>query len=340
MSPIQAYLDLLREQRRHANNTLLAIERDLQKLSDLVQPESSCAAIDTQQEPVNPVFLSQLGADVVRAGLSRLRAQGLSASSLARLASTWRQFFRHLEHSGMHTQNPMAGIRTPKKPRRLPKALTPDQALAFVQPLSDTGSDSEATPVQDEELSQTLTLALAELLYSSGLRISECIGLDMSEQAFAVRSRLGPVLGGWIDWAADEIHVMGKGAKRRVVPLTSHAAWRLQAWLSIRGLRSRVSPCDALFLSVRGQRLSVRAAQRLLEHHSQHSAVGQHVHPHMLRHSFASHVLQSSGDLRAVQELMGHASIASTQVYTALDFQHLSAIYDKAHPRARKRNNP
>lgn len=321
----ERYAQWLRQQQRHADNTRLASQRDIAALQRLLSGATSPGA-DTPE----PQW-SALGADDVRAALSRARVSGASAATLARMASSWRGFFRYLSEQGVVQQDLLQGVRTPRKPRRLPKALSPDEA----QQLLENAAESEASADSDPD-GLHMAQVLAELLYGSGLRISEALGLDRSEADWRARSRASACLGGWIDWSANELHILGKGNKPRILPLTSQARTRLQSWLQHpvvwpAGVQER-----PVFVSARGRRLPVRSAQRLLAALAGQSGLDRAVHPHMLRHSFASHVLQSSGDLRAVQELMGHASIASTQVYTALDFQHLSAVYDKAHPRARK----
>lgn len=391
---IDRYLDGLRLQHRYAAHSLLAIERDLQALIRLLGPQvlhagqsdgelqgiesavQSPLADSSAAEPLEAGegqsaagVAVQMSADHIRSALARARVAGASPATLARMASSWRGFSRWLIAGGFLVRDPMQGIRTPKKPRRLPKALSPDEALALLAgpqsctdvsnaphasmqaPSGGAGHIADAPAVAmaptDSMPADAATasivnrsLVLAELLYGSGLRISEALGLDRSEADWRARSRVrAGLLGGWINWSAGEIYVTGKGAKPRVVPLTAFAAERLRCLLSEPVDWSMAGTERPVFVNARGRRLSVRSAQQGLAAWAGSSAVGRHVHPHMLRHSFASHVLQSSGDMRAVQELMGHASIASTQVYTALDFQHLSAVYDKAHPRARRRTS-
>jgi len=224
------------------------------------------------------------------------------------MLSSWRAFFRFaVERDAALTESPCVGLRAPKAPRRLPQALSPDEAA---QLLAIPGDDVLA--LRDR--------ALFELAYSSGLRLSELAGLDTDR----------------VDVGNGEVRVWGKGAKERIVPVGATACAAIRAWL---GARAALPGADAAALFVRrdGARLGVRAIQRRLALWASRRGLPQHVHPHMLRHSFASHVLQSSGDLRAVQEMLGHASIASTQVYTHLDFQALAKVYDAAHPRARKK---
>lgn len=244
-------------------------------------------------------------ADLARA-LALLHAGGLSGRSLARMLSAWRAFYRFLIAAAARIDNPTTGLRAPKSPKRLPGALSPEEAAKLVA-------------IDGDDFLVLRDRALLELAYSSGLRLSELAGLDVDR----------------VDLVAGEVRVVGKGAKERIVPVGRAALAALRAWLPTRKTCAREEP--ALFVGERGRRLSRRAIQARLAAHAVKQGLDRHVHPHMLRHSFASHVLQSSGDLRAVQEMLGHASIASTQVYTHLDFQALAKAYDAAHPRARKR---
>jgi len=252
--------------------------------------------------------LATLAPATLRRMLSSLHARGLSGRSLARILSGWRAFYRFaLEHDSALQDNPCAGLRAPKSARRLPSALSPDEAAQLVAIDGD-----DALAVRDR--------ALFELAYSSGLRLSELAALDTDS----------------VDLRASEVRVWGKGAKERIVPVGRAAREALRDWLVV---RADIRPIDekAMFLTRAGRRLSPRAIESRLASWAMRRGLPQHVHPHMLRHSFASHVLQSSGDLRAVQEMLGHASIASTQVYTHLDFQYLAKAYDAAHPRARSK---
>jgi integrase/recombinase XerC len=224
------------------------------------------------------------------------------------MLSAWRAFFRFLiSRDRTMLDDPTAGLKAPKSPRRLPSALSPDEAARLV---TIEGDDPAA--LRDR--------ALFELAYSSGLRLSELASLDLER----------------LDRTSGEVRVMGKGSKERVVPVGAAALAALEAWLAARA--PLAAPGErAVFLGRGGRRLSARAMQKRLAEWATKQGLSQHVHPHMLRHSFASHVLQSSGDLRAVQEMLGHASIASTQVYTHLDFQALAKVYDAAHPRAKRK---
>jgi len=213
--------------------------------------------------------------------------------------------------------NPVDGIRAPKAPKPLPKALAVDQAVALAQQVPATASPTLAA--RDH--------CIVELLYGCGLRVAELVGLDAIASGTAA---------GWVDAPDATVHVLGKGRKRRSVPVGGPALEALSRWLAVRGEMARADE-PALLVSRRGTRLSASQVRSRLGALAQAAGLPTHVHPHMLRHSFASHLLQSSGDLRAVQELLGHASIATTQVYTQLDHQHLARVYDAAHPRAKRR---
>jgi integrase/recombinase XerC len=263
-----------------------------------------------------------LGQADIRRFTSRLHAQQLDPRSIARKLSSWRGFYGWLSQQTPLAANPVAAVRAPKRARPLPKALSVDDAVHLVS----TSAHPHAAP----EPAELCNRAMFELMYSSGLRVSELTGLDLHYTKAAAGA---PASLGWIDLDAREVVVTGKGNKMRKVPVGAHAAAALAAWLAV-----RPAPRDgsgALFLSARATRMSVRVVQLRLKAHGRLVGSAVNLHPHVLRHSFASHVLQSSGDLRAVQEMLGHASITSTQVYTALDFQHLAKVYDQAHPRAK-----
>lgn len=251
--------------------------------------------------------LESLQVHDLRRCVAKLHAEGLSGRSLARKLSAWRGFFGWLGREGALAGNPAAGLKAPRAPRKLPACLTPDQAARLL--------DGQA--LDDAALCDQ---ALFELIYSSGLRLAEAAGLDPAD----------------VDLREGTVRVTGKGSKTRVVPLGSRAATAIEAWLAAR--ERCVAPGEtALFLGVRGRRIAHRAVQKRLDALALRRGIDANVHPHVLRHSFASHVLQSSGDLRAVQELLGHSSISTTQVYTHLDYQHLARVYDAAHPRARRK---
>jgi integrase/recombinase XerC len=240
--------------------------------------------------------------------LSTLHGRGRSGRSLARMLSAWRAFYRFiLERDRRLARDPCEGLKPPKSAKRLPSALTPDEATKLVALEGD-----DPLTLRDR--------ALLELAYSSGLRLSELAGLDVER----------------LDLREGEVRVVGKGAKERIVPVGTHAREALDRWLRARAAWAG-SGEPALFIGRHGRRLTPRAIERRLAEWAIKRGLPRHVHPHMLRHSFASHLLQSSGDLRAVQELLGHSSIASTQVYTHLDFQALAKVYDAAHPRAKRK---
>jgi integrase/recombinase XerC len=244
----------------------------------------------------------------IRAAVVRLRSRGLAGRTMARTLSSWRGFFNWLaRHRGL-AANPCAGLRAPKTPKSLPKALSPDDARALLE----CGARSPL---------ETRDKAMFELFYSSGLRLAELIALDTDGARALVRD--------------GEVTVIGKGRKQRAVPVGAHARTSVAAWLEVRG-EIALPDSTALFVGARGARVNPAVVRRRLASWALGAGLGTHVHPHMLRHSFASHLLQSSGDLRAVQEMLGHASIATTQVYTHLDFQHLAQVYDAAHPRAKR----
>ena len=248
----------------------------------------------------------------VRRQVAVLHGQGLSGRSLARLLSAWRGFFKWLQLRGEVPANPCEGIKPPKSPKRLPRTLSVEEAQGLLEQSAEAG---------DERLNQR-DQAMFELFYSSGLRLAELASLDMD------------TLEGML--VEGEVRVLGKRSKVRLVPVGRQAREALAAWATVRDQLANQEE-TALFVSQRGSRLSLRMIQERLRRRALEAGMSTRVHPHMLRHSFASHVLQSSGDLRAVHEMLGHASIASTQVYTHLDFQHLAKVYDVAHPRARKK---
>ncbi len=254
------------------------------------------------------IALGALQTHQLRRFMAQLHAQGLSGRSLARMLSAWRGFFRWLGQRGELMQNPVDGVRPPKSPKALPKVLSPDETNRLLD-----ASGEAILEVRDQ--------AMFELFYSSGLRLAELVSLNVD--------CLQDVLAG-------EIRVLGKRSKLRLVPVGRQAAAALSAWGA---RRNELAAADelALFVGQRGRRVSPRVVEQRLTRRALAQGLPVSVHPHMLRHSFASHVLQSSSDLRAVQEMLGHASIASTQIYTHLDFQHLATVYDSAHPRAKRK---
>jgi integrase/recombinase XerC len=254
-----------------------------------------------------------------------LHSKGKSPRTIARTLSAWRGWYDWLSQKQEQPTlkaNPVDDVKAPKRSLSLPKALSVEQALALInQAIVEAKANPSLETVRDA--------AILELLYSSGLRLSELLGIDaVPSQDRAYESA------GWLDWDSAEVTVLGKGGKRRSVPVGTAAMTSLRAWLEIRQ-QQPAHATPALFLSASNARLSPRTVQARLRSLAIRAGLPTHVHPHMMRHSFASHVLQSSHDLRAVQEMLGHASIASTQIYTALDFQHLAQAYDLAHPRAK-----
>ena len=243
----------------------------------------------------------------VRGYITQRHRQGTGGRSLRRNLSSIRAFYKYLLSRGEVTKNPAEGITTPKTEKRLPKTLDVDQTSRLVEIKGD-----KALTLRDR--------AILELMYSSGLRLAECVSLDI----YSVDIRDGLVT------------VTGKGNKTRKVPVGNYALDAVGAWLKVRPQLAALDE-TALFVSTRGRRLSARSVQQRMRHWALKQGLDTNVHPHMLRHSFATHLLESSGDLRAVQELLGHADISTTQVYTSLDFQHLASVYDQTHPRARKK---
>jgi len=251
--------------------------------------------------------LANLKIHQIRRFIAQLHSKGLGGRSLARMLSAWRGFFTYLMRDHGLADNPCVGLRAPKSPKTLPQALSPDEAARMVDLPADT-----VEAIRDK--------AMFELFYSSGLRLAELVNLDPAQ----------------LDMNSGDVRVTGKGSKTRIVPLGTFAVSALQAWLAVRNQLAKPGE-TALFVGQRGQRIAPRVVQLCMKQWGITQGITSNVHPHLLRHSFATHVLQSSGDLRAVQEMLGHASISTTQVYTHLDFQYLSKIYDAAHPRARKK---
>ncbi len=303
---LQRYLDHLKVERRLAARTLALYRDALARLQRLAAAER--------------VALREAQAHHLRGWLAGLRAQSLAPRSIALHLSAWRGLYRWWGRDGLVASNPAQAVRAPKAARPLPSALPVDQAVAL--------ADAEPAPAgraRPELLARDQ--AIVELLYGCGLRIAELLGLDVAAGADAA---------GWIDRDDAMAHVLGKGRKRRGVPVGQPALDALAHWLALRPLLAAAGE-PALFVSQQGGRLTANQLRNRLQAQALQAGLPTRVHPHMLRHSFASHLLQSSGDLRAVQELLGHASIATTQVYTRLDFQHLAKAYDAAHPRAKRK---
>ncbi len=251
--------------------------------------------------------LARLQTHHLRRFVSQSHARGLDGRSLARMLSAWRGFYRYLARDHGYTHNPCIGLRAPKSKKILPQVLSPDEAGRLME-------------IPGEDVLATRDKAIFELFYSSGLRLSELTSLAPAD----------------IDFSDATVRVTGKGSKTRVIPVGGHALRAVQAWLAARAPLVAAGG-EALFVSRNGTRLTPRAVQYRIKRRALQLGLNSNLHPHVLRHSFASHVLQSSGDLRAVQEMLGHASISTTQVYTHLDFQYLAKVYDAAHPRAKRK---
>ena len=253
--------------------------------------------------------LDELKTHQIRRFMAQLHGNGLSGKSLARMLSAWRSFYAFLIRDRQFKNNPCMGLRAPKSVRGLPHALSPDEAVRMV----NLPTDNDMLAIRDK--------AMFELFYSSGLRLAELVSLNPAD----------------LDFADASVRVTGKGSKTRIVPMGNYAISAMQVWLALREQLAKQDEA-ALFVSRNGTRISMRAVQLRMKEWGIKQGISSGVHPHLLRHSFATHVLQSSGDLRAVQEMLGHASISTTQIYTHLDFQYLAKIYDSAHPRARKKS--
>ena len=340
MDWVARYLDHVRYEKRLADRTHALYTLDLQKLSDYAK--------------VAGVALEAVQSSHIRRWVSQMHSGGRSGRGIALILSGWRGFYTWLGREGVVQSNPVQDVRAPKAPKPLPKALSVDDAMQL--------AEFSATPNVTDPWLECRDAAMVELLYGCGLRVGELVGLDAQASNSAK---------GWLDLEGCEAHVLGKGSKRRSVPIGSKALAAVHAWLAVRdqGLKllqqedaatksaatkgtategkilddassdkkvlSEVQ--SALFIGRHGTRLTAQAIWQRLKQRSLKAGLSTPVHPHMLRHSFASHLLQSSSDLRAVQELLGHANISTTQVYTRLDFQHLAKAYDAAHPRARKK---
>ncbi len=301
---VERYLEHVRVEKRLAQRTVELYALDLHKLSDF----AATAGIE----------LLRVQNAHIRRWVAQMHSRGRSGRGIALILSGWRGFYTWLGREGKVQSNPVQDVRAPKAPKPLPKSLAVDDSVQLAE-----WHDAAADPWLEAR-----DAAIVELLYGCGLRVGELVGLDAVASGSAR---------GWIDLQAAEAHVLGKGSKRRSVPVGRKALEALQAWLALRnGASARVDQ-PALFTGRHGTRLTAQAVWQRLKQRSLKAGLPTPVHPHMLRHSFASHLLQSSGDLRAVQELLGHANITTTQVYTRLDFQHLAKAYDAAHPRAQRK---
>ncbi|MEA3640933.1 MAG: tyrosine recombinase XerC [Lamprobacter sp.] len=305
----------LANERRVSPHTLSNYRRDLERIGGWRLEQGIPTWPDLRDE-------------AIRCYIAARHRRGIGGRTLARELSALRTFFDFLLRERRVSHNPARGLRAPKSPRRLPGCLDADTLSALLDGDSAAGAGIDAqgpdAASADSDLeSEPLALrdtAMVELLYSSGLRLAELIAVDVRD----------------IDAADAMLTVVGKGSKTRRVPVGKAALQAIARWLAVRALLASADE-PALFVSSRGRRIHPRTVQARLKHWAQQRSAGRNLHPHLLRHSFASHLLESSGDLRAVQELLGHADIATTQVYTHLDFQHLAQVYDQAHPRARKR---
>lgn len=293
---LAAFLDTLKFQRRASPHTVANYALDIERLREFCETRGIAG-------------WTELDMAHIREHIARRHRDKIGSRSLQRELSALRSFFDFLIKRGESNHNPARGVRAPKAPRTLPKPLDVDQMAGML----------DAPPEDELDIRD---LAMWELFYSSGLRLSELAGLDLPD----LDAREGLVL-----------IRHGKGRKSRVVPVGRRAGEALEIWLALRGAYAAAGE-PALFVSRLGTRISVRNVQARLHHWQLRLGLPERVHPHRLRHSFASHLLESSGDLRAVQELLGHANLATTQVYTHLDFQHLASVYDQAHPRARKKS--
>lgn len=293
MDYLKTYLDFLNFERGLSPLTQENYARDIKQLITLS----------------GETTLNNLQNTHIRRFIAALHSKGLGGKSIARMLSSWRGFFDYLVQRHGFSNNPVIGLRAPKSPKTLPQALSIEQAVKLVD-------------IEDDGVLSVRDHAILELFYSSGLRLSELVNLNIDQ----------------LDFSEGTITVTGKGNKTRIVPLGSHAIEAIQKWLKNRANLLTKNPAEkAVFIGLQGRRISARNIQYRMKEWSIKRGINSSVHPHMLRHSFASHVLQSSGDLRAVQEMLGHANISTTQVYTHLDYQHLTKVYDAAHPRAKKK---
>jgi len=302
MDLVEKYLEHVRVEKRLAARTVELYALDLRKLAE----NAATAGVE----------LTRVQNTHVRRWVAQMHSAGRSGRGIALILSGWRGFYVWLGRQGLVDSNPVQDVRAPKAPKPLPKALSVDDSVQLAAYTND----------QADPWLEARDVAMVELLYGCGLRVGELVGLD-AKASGAAR--------GWIDLQGAEAHVLGKGGKRRTVPVGRKAVEALERWLALREQHGNGEQA-ALFTGRQGTRLTAQAIWQRLKRRSLLAGLATPVHPHMLRHSFASHLLQSSGDLRAVQELLGHANITTTQVYTRLDFQHLAKAYDAAHPRAHR----
>ena len=287
------YLNYLRTIKRYSSATLAGYQHDIQGFLEYLDEQEIAEC-------------TQANIHHIRAYIASCHRKGLAESSMQRLLSSLRGFYRYLVKNSQAESNPATDVRAPKGVKKLPKVMDVDQVDRLL-----SGNATSPLEMRDH--------AMMELMYSSGLRLSELVNLDVVD----------------LDLRAGQVKILGKGNKTRYLPVGQQAREALNSWIKLRESIAK-SGEQAVFVNNRGSRLSQRAVQKRMSELAQRTQLGVHVHPHMLRHSFASHMLESSGDLRSVQELLGHANISTTQIYTQLDFQHLAKVYDQAHPRARK----
>ena len=319
---MQRYLQWIALHKHLSPKTCENYARDLQLLVQMAAKNNMGAVNDLAQHHIRLLMM-------------QLHSEGLAPKSIARFLSSWRSYYRWMVLEQGLASNPVQGLKPPKAAKSLPKALSVDDAVR----LSATQLTSEGLGHVNPDL-LIRDHALIELLYSSGLRVSEIVSLDMHAANHSSNQNDTMSVGdGWLDLVEQQVLVLGKGSKPRIVPVGTPAVQAIQNWLNVRSKLKGAEQTPALFIGQNGTRLTARSVQLRLAKYAQVLGLPVHVHPHMLRHSFATHVLQSSGDLRAVQEMLGHANLSATQIYTALDFQHLAQIYDGAHPRAKKKTS-
>lgn len=313
------FLEEIRVVRKLSENTIKAYEQDLTQFYDRLAEQA--------------LEIHQVQGQHIRVWVGKMHASGLSARSIARRLSAWRTFFDWVKTPNLPlnlppiTINPVLDIKSPRKSKPLPKALSVEYAQLLMEFAQKTMTDKNLT--QQQRWLATRDYAILELFYSSGLRLTELLSIEIRQVGRKVEDRLS-----WIDWETSEVNVFGKGGKRRIVPVGKMALQALVLWRE-EWQKTMPEGFGPLFINEQSTGLSPRTLQARLKKIALQAGLPTHVHPHMLRHTFASHVLQSSHDLRAVQEMLGHVSIGSTQIYTSLDFQHLAKAYDAAHPRAK-----